>query len=150
LEHTLNRQIACVSALQEGLPPVQGDPILLQSMLQNILRYAVEAAGEDAVPRVQTRLLVQQAANGRASSKTNGNAAAPAQHFIIRIEDRGARIAPEVLAQIFDPIPCSKRFGIAVGLGLFISKKIVESHGGQIHVSSERGHGTIFTIAFKI
>jgi C4-dicarboxylate-specific signal transduction histidine kinase len=150
LEHTLNRQIACVSALQEGLPPVKGDPILLQSMLQNILRYAVEAAGEDAVPRIQTRLFVQQAANGRASSKTNGNPAALAQHLIIRIEDRGARIAPDVLAQIFDPIPCSKRFGIAVGLGLFISKKIAESHGGQIHVSSERGHGTIFTMAFKI
>lgn len=147
LEHTLNRQIACVTALQEGLPPVQGDPILLQSVLQNILRYAVEAAGEDAVPKIQTSLAVRQAAPKR---EKHVRAAAPSQHVVVRIEDRGNTMAAPILAQLFDPLLCSQRFGIAVGLGLFISKKIIESHGGQIHVSSEAGHGTIFTVAFKI
>jgi len=150
LEHTLNRQIACVTALQEDLPLVPGDPLLLQSVLQNMLRYAVEAAGEDAVPRVQTSLFMQASTNGRMPAKTNGKAAAPLQHVVIRIEDRGATMTPNILAQLFDPLSCSKRFGIAAGLGLFISKKIIESHGGQIHVSSEPGHGTIFTMAFKI
>ncbi|MCG3119776.1 MAG: Signal transduction histidine-protein kinase AtoS [bacterium] len=144
LEHTLNREIACVTALQEGLPPVKGDPLLLQSVLQNILRYAVEAAGDDAVPRIQTRWFTSPPANG----STNGKDAS--SHVIIRVEDRGAPVAPEVLAQFFDPLPCCKRFGIAVGLGLFISKKIVESHGGQMHVSSQPGHGTIFTLALKV
>jgi len=140
LEHTLNRQIACVTALQEDLPPVTGDPILLQSVLQNILRYAVEAAGEDAVPRIQANLLMQPAVNGREVSR----------QLVIRIEDRGATMAAPILAQLFEPVPCSKQFGIAVGLGLFISKKIIESHGGQIHVGSEPGHGTIFTMTLKV
>jgi signal transduction histidine kinase len=148
LEHTLNRQIACVTALHEGLPPVPGDPVLLQSVLQNVLRYAVEAAGDDAVPRIQTSLFTQPQSNKRASPKPNGKAAPP--HVIVRIEDRGATMAAPILAQLFDPIPCSQRYGIAVGLGLFISKRIVESHGGQLHVSSEPGHGTIFTIALKM
>lgn len=143
LEHTLNRPIACVTALAEDLPPVPGDPVLLQSMLQNILRYAVEAAGEDAVPRLQAAIHLLSPAAPNKMAK-------PAPYAIIRIEDRGAALAPEVLAQIFDPIPCSRRFGLAVGLGLFISKKIIESHGGQIQVASERGRGTIFTIALKV
>jgi len=142
LEHTLNRQIACVTALPEDLPPVPGDPVLLQSMLQNILRYAVEAAGEDAVPRLQADVHLLSPATPNKTVK-------PAPYAILRIEDRGALLTPEELTQIFDPIPCSRRFGIAVGLGLFISKKIVESHGGQIQVASERGRGTVFTIALK-
>jgi len=149
LEHTLNRRIACVTALHEGLPPVQGDPILLQSVLQNILRYAVEAAGEDAVPRIQTGLFAPQPANGRALAKANGKAAATSG-LVIRIEDRGAAITPEILAQLFDPIACSKQFGLATGLGLFISKRIVESHRGQLRVNSAPGRGTIFTITFKM
>ncbi len=143
LEHTLNRQIACVTALPEDLPPVSGDPVLLQSVLQNILRYAVEAAGEDAVPRLQAGVHLL-------SPATRHKAGKPAPYVIIRIEDRGALLTPAELAQIFDPIPCSRRFGIALGLGLFISKKIVESHGGQVQVTSERGRGTIFTIALKV
>lgn len=147
LEHTLNRQIACATALRENLPPVHGDPILLQSVLQNILRYAVEAAGDDAVPRIQTSLFTHPHAKGSVSPKTNGKAAP--QFVIIRIEDRGAMMPAPDLAQLLDPISCTQRFGIAVGLGLFISKKIIESHGGQMHVSNEPGHGTIFTIALK-
>jgi len=146
LEHTLNRQIACVTALPEDLPPVQGDPVLLQSVLQNILRYAVEAAGEDAVPRIQAGLHVLSPANGRAAKDKT---ASPSPYAVIRIEDRGALMTPAELAQLFDPIPCSRRLGIAVGLGLFLSKKIIESHGGQIQVTGERGRGTIFTIALK-
>jgi signal transduction histidine kinase len=149
LEHTLNRRIACVTALHDGLPPVQGDPILLQSALQNILRYAVEASGEDAVPRIQTGLFTPRPANGRVPSKANGKAAGP-HGVLIRIEDRGAEITSEILTQLFDPIACSKQFGLATGLGLFISKRIVESHCGQLRVNSAPGHGTIFTIALKM
>jgi len=154
-EHTLNRPLACVTSLQEDLPPVQGDPVLLQSVLQNILRYAIEAAGDDAVPRIQTVLVerpaeVVRSANGNHHRHGVGNlngAASP--HVIIRIEDRGATVAPQILEELFEPLACTKRFGLAIGLGLFISKKILESHGGQIYVQSQSGHGTIFTIVLK-
>ncbi len=156
LEHTLNRQIACATALQEGLPPVNGDPVLLQTVLQNILRYAVEAAGDDAVPKVQTALLDLPR---RGSRPAHGNSSQPAlekknnkssQQIVIKIEDRGAVMAPQIVAQLFDPIASSKQFGIAVGLGLFISKKIIESHRGIMQVSSEPGRGTIFTITLNV
>jgi signal transduction histidine kinase len=156
LEHTLNRQIACATALQEGLPPVSGDPVLLQTVLQNILRYAVEAAGDDTVPKVQTALLDLPPHGGR---QARGNSPKPAlakdhkkpsQQIVVKIEDRGAAMAPQILAQLFDPIASSKQFGIAVGLGLFISKKIIESHRGLLQVSSEPGKGTVFTITLNV
>jgi two-component system nitrogen regulation sensor histidine kinase GlnL len=156
LEHTLNRKIACATALQAGLPQVAGDPILLQTVLQNILRYAVEAAGEDAVPKIQTTLLELPPPG---SSRARRNSSMPAlekggkkssPQIVIKIEDRGAAMAPHILAQLFDPIASSKQFGIAVGLGMFISKKIIEAHRGILQVNSEPGRGTIFTITLNV
>ncbi len=156
LEHTLNRKIACATALQEGLPLVSGDPVLLQTVLQNILRYAVEASGDDTVPKVQTVLMDLPPHGGRQARGNSPKPALekdnkkPAQQLVIKIEDRGAVMAPPILAQLFDPIASSKQFGIAVGLGLFISKKIIESHRGTLQVSSEPGRGTIFTITLNV
>lgn len=156
LEHTLNRQISCATALQEGLPLVSGDPVLLQTVLQNILRYAVEAAGDDTVPRIQTSVIAPPQRGGR-QKRGHSSKPAPAkrnkklsQQIAVKIEDRGAAMAPKILAQLFDPIASSKLFGIAVGLGLFISKKIIESHCGMLQVSSEPGRGTIFTITLNV
>ena len=73
----------------------------------------------------------------------------PSPLIVLKIEDRGPEIAPEQLAQLFEPMASCKRFGIAVGLGLFITKKIIESHRGQLAVTSDPSRGTIFTIALR-
>ncbi len=65
---------------------------------------------------------------------------------IIRVTDTGCGIAPERLSAIFDDYTTTKRRGL--GLGLAISKKIVEQLGGTIQVASEVGKGTTFTLAF--
>ncbi len=62
----------------------------------------------------------------------------------IEFADTGLGIAPENLAQIFEPYYSTKDTGI--GLGLPLTKKIIEEHGGQITVESEPGKGTVFTI----
>jgi len=62
----------------------------------------------------------------------------------IEFADTGTGIAPENLAQIFEPYYSTKDTGI--GLGLPLTKKIIEEHGGQIEVESEPGQGTTFTV----
>jgi signal transduction histidine kinase len=64
----------------------------------------------------------------------------------IRISDTGCGIAPDRLAAIFEDFVTTKRRGL--GLGLAISKKIVEQLGGQISVTSDVGKGTTFVLDF--
>lgn len=61
------------------------------------------------------------------------------------VEDTGPGIAPEVLAQIFEPYFSTKETGI--GLGLALTRKLIEDHSGKITVRSEVGVGTTFTVA---
>lgn len=65
-------------------------------------------------------------------------------HLRIEFADNGPGIAVENLAQIFEPYYSTKETGI--GLGLPLTKKIIEEHGGQITVTSEVGQGTTFTV----
>lgn len=65
-------------------------------------------------------------------------------HLTVSITDTGHGIAPEALEQIFEPYYSTKETGI--GLGLPLTKKLIEDHGGEITVSSEPGRGTTFTV----
>lgn len=65
---------------------------------------------------------------------------------LMRISDTGCGIPPDRLGAIFEDFMTTKRRGL--GLGLAISKKIVEQLGGEITVSSEVGKGTTFVLAF--
>ncbi|MCL4707109.1 PAS domain-containing sensor histidine kinase [bacterium] len=128
LQQTMRHEVLCTMVLGPNLPPVPGDPILLQIVFQNLLKYAIAAAGEDAVPKVQT----QQQSEGAG--------------VIIRLEDRGPALHAHMLEHFFDPIHNAEKFGLGVGLGLFISKKIIEAHHGKILVNSRNSHGTEIVI----
>jgi signal transduction histidine kinase len=62
----------------------------------------------------------------------------------ISFADSGSGIAPDVLPHVFDPFYSTKPQGL--GLGLYITQKIVEAHDGRIDVSSRPGEGTTFAV----
>ena len=64
----------------------------------------------------------------------------------LRVRDDGCGIASEILPQIFEPFLTTKETGHGVGLGLAISRSIVERHGGRIEAQSELGRGTTFIV----
>ncbi|MEO8250206.1 MAG: DAHL domain-containing protein [Burkholderiales bacterium] len=68
----------------------------------------------------------------------------------IEIEDNGSGIPKEVLPQIFDPFFTTKEIGEGSGMGLSISYKIIEQHGGKILVESKEGAGTKFSIVLPV
>lgn len=68
----------------------------------------------------------------------------------LRLRDDGSGIAPEILPQIFEPFLTTKESGHGVGLGLAISRTIVERHGGSIEAQSELGRGTTFTVRLPL
>jgi len=64
----------------------------------------------------------------------------------LSVEDTGCGIAPEHLPHIFEPFYSTKGQGGGTGLGLAVVARIVKAHGGQIHVQTEPGKGTTFTL----
>lgn len=63
---------------------------------------------------------------------------------IIRIEDSGGGISPEAWEHIFDPFYSTKKEGM--GIGLYLTRKIIEAHEGKISFESKQGIGTVFTV----
>jgi two-component system sensor histidine kinase HydH len=110
------------------VPAVQVDAELLERVVVNLVRNAIEASPAGADVTVRTRLL-------------DG-------HAEIAVLDRGSGIAPAVREQIFNPFFTTKPEG--VGLGLAIVHKIVDEHGGRIAVESETSKGSVFQVLLPL
>ena len=105
---------------------IEGDLFALGRVLQNLLQNALQATPPNG--RVW---LAMREVEGRA---------------VIEVGDTGCGIAAERLPHVFDDYVTTKRRGL--GLGLAISRRIVEQLGGTIAVSSEVGKGSVFTLSF--
>jgi len=115
-----------------------GDPIRLRQIFTNLLGNAIKftASGE-----------VQLDINCTRTSKKQAD-------FTFNVIDSGIGIAPEHLESLFDPFiqadqTTTRQFG-GTGLGLSISSSLVEQMGGNITVTSEPGHGSIFSINLSL
>ncbi len=115
--------------LTKDLPRVPCDPAQIEQVLLALIMNAI-----DAMPRGGNLWL----GNRLSCDETEVE---------IRVRDDGAGIDPDVLPQIFEPFMTTKENGRGVGLGLAISRGIVEQHNGRIDVQSELGRGTTFTVA---
>ena len=83
------------------------------------------------------------------AGKVRGVAVSEHQGFArLRVRDHGIGVAPEALGRIFDRFEravSSSEYG-GLGLGLFLTREIVEAHGGSIQAASRPGEGTTFTL----
>ena len=68
----------------------------------------------------------------------------------IEVKDDGKGIDADKIPHIFDPFFTTKDVGQGTGLGLSISYNIIQKHGGNITVQSERGKGTVFVITLPL
>ncbi len=74
--------------------------------------------------------------------------ASPGEGILVEVKDNGVGIPPETQAKIFDPFFTTRDVGEGMGLGLSLTLRIIEEHGGKIHVESEPDHGAKFSIYF--
>ncbi len=112
----------------KDLPRVPCDPAQIEQVFLALIMNA-----RDAMPRGGNLWIETRVSNDESEIE-------------IQVRDDGAGIDPEVLPHIFEPFLTTKESGHGVGLGLAISRGIVERHNGRIVVQSELGRGTTFTV----
>lgn len=124
------KHIRIVKDLAVGVPEVLIDENKMSQVFMNIMINALQAMDSGGKLTIRT-----EADNG---------------YSVVSIEDTGAGIPPDVMPHIFDPFFTTKGVGEGTGLGLSVSRGIVEQHGGIIEVDSKVGVGTTFMIKLPL
>lgn len=112
--------------LPEALPAIRADAAQMQQVFENLVSNAVDAMPEGGTLEIQAYGDTQ------------------AGKVVISVRDTGSGITPENMARLFQPLFTTKARGI--GLGLVVTKNLVEANGGTVTVESEAGHGTRVTV----
>lgn len=131
----IDTDIEFISRMEPGLPSMRADSVKLKEVLLNLLGNARDAVLN--VSRPQIHFDAHQDASG----------------LVISVSDNGCGIEPEHLNTIFDPFITYKPAG--TGLGLALSRRIAEAHGGTLTVQSDQNTSgdelkTIFTLTLPI
>ena len=122
-----------VSTELQNVPKVMCDDGEIHQVLMNMFLNASYACSKQGILSISTEVqsIDQQ------------------EWVVIKIADNGSGIPEENIERIFEPFFTTKPVDKGTGLGLSISLSIIEKHQGKVHVSSQLGHGTVFSIYLK-
>ena len=132
-EHHLTRFKKVVLSVERGehLPKVYADRIHLQQALLNLIMNAAQAMPEGGPVIVRTG--------------TEGS-----DHVWISVTDKGVGVEEEDIERIFEPFYTTKVRGEGTGLGLSLTKKLIEANQGRIEVTSTKGQGSTFRLVLPV
>jgi signal transduction histidine kinase len=122
------RRVSLQTRLEPRLPHIVADRVQLQQVLLNLVMNSLDALSEVAE---RPRLITIEAKIESADSIT------------IAVQDNGVGIDPQRMKEIFEPFYTTKSEGL--GLGLSISRSIIEAHGGRFEVTLNQGPGVRFS-----
>jgi signal transduction histidine kinase len=131
-DEAIRRDVLVRTGLAADLPSTIGDSVQIQQVLLNLAMNGMDAVAEMESPRelfIATELRT------------------PAE-ILIRVEDCGTGMDPQTAARIFDPFFTTKPHG--VGLGLSISRSIVEAHDGHLWAAPRPNGGTAFQFTIPV
>ena len=119
-------------ALSETIPYVRADQTLMEQVILNLARNAIDAM-EDT-PLEERELCIRSQSSRKDTIE-------------VEVADRGRGINPEIEANLFSPFFSTKPHGM--GLGLHISRSIVEAHGGHLWITPNGERGTLFHFTLR-
>lgn len=118
--------------VEDDLPVAYCDAAQMEQVLLALVMNAIEAMPHGGRLGVSSRL------------------ASDGEQAVLEVQDDGVGIPADLLRNLFEPFFTTKERGHGVGLGLAISRGIIERHGGKIAVASEPGRGTTFTMRLPL
>ncbi len=129
-----HRGVALIAEVDPHVPELRADPLRFKQILYNLISNAVKFTDRDGKVRV--------------------SALADSRGVAIRVADTGIGIAPENITRLFRAfeqldLPTGQR-PVGTGLGLALTKRLVDMHGGTIDVVSRLGAGTTFTVRLPV
>jgi signal transduction histidine kinase len=131
-DDAMRRRIAIQTDLVPGLAKVKADRVQLQQVVLNLMINGMDAMAETSA-RAKELLISARGAESE---------------ILVRVEDSGVGLAPEAAEKIFNPFFTTKPHGI--GMGLSISRSIIESHDGRLWASPRPSGGTIFQFTLPV
>ena len=133
VESAGDKEIDIDLVLDESIPPLMVDPELLEGVLLNLLTNSIDAVYE------------QMQINSNLKGKITITTRYRDENLMLRVEDNGTGIPEESLPKIWNAFYTTKG-GSGTGLGLAVSKKLVEESGGTLDLTTKPGCGTSFDI----
>jgi signal transduction histidine kinase len=122
----MRHNISVRTELAADLPQIVGDRVQLQQVAMNLIVNSIEAMKD--VEGIRELVIKSQRAKN--------------EQLLISFSDTGVGFSSELVEQIFDPFYTTKPHG--TGMGLRISRSIIESHGGRLWAEAGAGHGATF------
>ena len=141
------KKLQLVNEIPPHLPLALADEDRLQQILYNLISNAIKFT-----PSGQVRVNATVSSDPVSSDQSVNTE--PANRFVVSVSDEGIGIAQEMRSRIFEPFEqadgASDRTYGGLGLGLAITKKLVELHGSNLQVTSETGHGSQFSFTLPL
>jgi PAS domain S-box-containing protein len=125
-DEAMRYNISVRTELAADLPPIVGDRVQLQQVAMNLIVNGIEAMKD--VDGVREMVIKSQRAEN--------------EQILVSLRDTGVGLPPQLAEQIFDPFFTTKPHG--TGMGLRISRSIIESHGGRLWAVGSPGRGATF------
>ncbi len=132
VRHQLMVEHVVLETALAQLPALQGDANQLRQVLINVLLNAAHAVAEAPAKKVVVR-----SEHGAGAVK-------------VIIEDSGPGLTEEAMRRVFTPFFTTKPRGQGTGLGLSVSRRLIEAHGGSIRIESATGQGARVTVVLPV
>lgn len=146
VKHELQKSHVAVVKETSELPPVHLDGNKIQQVLINLFINAAHAMPSGGTLTIRTGVKPRAEIHERFGAKDTARFARHESLVVVEVDDTGTGIPEEKLHKVFDPFFTTKPTGKGTGLGLTVTKKIVELHGGLIDVRNRPGGGVRATL----
>jgi signal transduction histidine kinase len=154
-EFSKRKRLSVVVKLEKGLPSFRCDREKINQVVTNLLENAIKytQAGGKIYISAGPYFWDKNSASGTIRAHLQAPSPNSANALVIQVSDNGIGISPEHQQEIFDQftqVPSNQMDRSGLGLGLAISKRIIEAHGGRIWVDSQVNSGSRFTFLMPL